>query len=151
MAAAGETVSMPTAAMSGVTAAAAAGPMQAKKSVAKTDRLASKNYAKTAKYMTKAKEHYEKGNDFRSNFYNNLANRKFKWAQYWFNQGEDPERQQMAADWSGSEVRDKLPIFYKDYYQTPEVFNPRNTEDYSEGIANAQEESYKRHRNGGYY
>ena len=152
MAAAGQQVSAPTASLSPVSAASAAGPMQADKSVEKTDRLAQKNAAKTAKYMKLAKQHHQQGNAWRAKHYNKKAYKSNKWAKYWSERGDDDVEKQMAADWSGSEVRNDLPIFFQDYYQVPEIFDPANEELYDYSIEQAEQMKDRKHRSdGGYY
>ena len=131
MAAAGQTVSMPTAAMSGVSAAAASGPMQANKL---THKLAIWNDNKAARSIAKANALRESG-DLEGMRKNNVrAWKQGTWANYFNNLSESRDSRrfhsQMEADIRGwDKPMNGLPIFHPAYYNVPEQFNDGTQDD----------------------
>ncbi len=110
MAAAGQQIAMPAAAMSGVTAAPAAGPMQADKREdaarrnmpqTESERLISKHDAATSKsesYGAKAAEHTSLGHTYRAKLFNALSQRQNRKANSYMQQSMEALRREMAGD-----------------------------------------------------
>ena len=131
MAAAGQTVSMPSAPMSAVSAASAAGPMQANKL---THKLAIWNNNKMHKSMQQADAAREGGDLEAMRKHNVKAWKQGTWSNYFNNLSESRGQRRFDAEMeSFLQGYDKpmygLPIFHKAYYNVPKTFNDGKNHD----------------------
>ncbi len=152
MAAAGQQITMPTAALSTASAAPAAGPMQADKTRF-TDNLAQKDADKALHHLETADKYRERGDLKKAERYNKKAWKKAHWSDYWRTRGDSQEDREFDASIMGTQVRNHLPIFYKDYYNMSKNYNsgadPEGEKEYREGLVRL---SLARHRrDGGFY
>ena len=131
LAAAGEQISLPTASMSSVSAAAASGPMQANKM---THKLAIWNDNKAARSISKANAARESGDLETMRKHNVKAWKQGTWSNYFNNLSESRDSRRFNAEMEAFlRNYDKpmygLPIFHKAYYNVPETFNDGHVDD----------------------